>query len=86
MLGAKYPSDKGEVYGPTGDDTWEKPESVHNMQVNTVFFRIKTAKTKGKEERIVLLPSDYEPWAGELYAYFKEESSGSRKVFPFNRV
>jgi hypothetical protein len=85
MLGEKYGSDsKTHVYGPTGDDSWEKPESVHDTQVNTVFFRIRTAKTRGREERIVLLPSDYEPWAKQLHDYFKEK--GVKKVFPFNRV
>lgn len=84
MLGAKYSSDEGQVYGPTGDDSWEKSELVNDTQINTVFFRIRTARTRGKEERIVLLPSDCEPWAKQLHGYFKEK--GAEKVFPFNRV
>jgi hypothetical protein len=85
MLGEKYGSDKmTHVYGPTGNDSWEKTELVHNKKVNTVYFKIKTAKTKGKEERIVLLPKDHEPWAKELHDYFKEK--GNKKVFPFNRI
>jgi len=85
MLGEKYDCDsQTHVYGPAGNDSWAKPESVHSTQINTVFFRIRTAKTKGKEERIVLLPSDYEPWAKQLHDYFKQK--GVKKVFPYNRV
>lgn len=84
MLGKKYDSDsKTKVYGPTGNDSWEKNVLVNNEQVNTVFFRIKTAKTKGKEERTVWLPMDCEPWARELREYFKEK--GGEPVFPFDR-
>jgi uncharacterized protein (TIGR02391 family) len=84
MLGAKYESDsKSKVYGPTGDDSWEKKVLVDNEQVNTVFFIIKTAKTKGKEGRTVWLPLDREPWARDVYGYFKEK--GGELVFPFKR-
>jgi hypothetical protein len=84
MLGKKYDTDSStHAYGPTGDDCWEKPELVNNTQVNTIFFRIRTARTQGKEERTVLLPSDCEPWARQLYDYFKEK--GSNPVFPFVR-
>jgi len=45
MLGKKYDSDsKTKIYGPTGNDAWEKTVSVNNEQVSTVFFRIKTAR------------------------------------------
>ena len=85
ILGKKYDSDfETHVYGPTGDDVWPKPVCVNNKRIKTVFFRIKTAKKKGKTERTILLPKDREPWAEELYSYFKEK--GSEKVFPFDRV
>ncbi len=72
MLGDKYESDsRNHVYGPTGNDSWEKTETVQGTKINTVFFRIKTAKTRGREERTVLLPIDCEPWAKELFDYFK---------------
>ena len=91
MLGEKYSSDKGEVYGPTADDSWEGPVIVNNSQIDTVFFKIRTARIrnarmKGKEERIVWLPRDCEPWAKELHDYFEEKGSNGKKVFPFNRV
>lgn len=92
MLGEKYASEsKADVYGPTGNDTWEEPVLVNNEQIATVFFRIKTAriktpKNKGKEERIVWLPKYGEPWAQELHDYFKEKGDKDKKVFPFNRV
>lgn len=91
MLGEKYATDKSEVYGPTADDSWEGPVLVNDNQIDTVFFkirtaRIRTAKIKGKEERVVWLPRDCEPWAKELHDYFKEKGSNDKKVFPFNRV
>jgi len=85
MLGEKYDSDKTtHAYGPTGNDSWEKTELIQNTKIDVACFKIKTAKTKEKEERIVLLPRDCEPWAEELYEYFKEK--GDKKVFPFNRI
>ena len=84
MLGEKYESDPSEVYGPTGDDSGEETVKVNNSPINTVFFKLRTARMKGKEERTVWLPRDKEPWAEDLYQYFKER--GAKKVFPFNRV
>jgi hypothetical protein len=87
MLGERYDSEpETHVYGPTGDDSWEEPVLVNNNPINTVFFRIRTARMKGKEERIVWLPKDFEPWAKELLDYFKEKGGNGKKVFPFNRV
>ena len=87
MLGEKYDSEpKTKVYGPSGDDSWEETVLVNGQQVNTVFFRIRTSRMKGKEERIVLLPKDFEPWAKELHDYFKEKGGNGKKVFPFKRI
>ena len=85
LLAEKYTSDsKCSAYAPTGDDSREETVSVNNAPINTISFRIKTARTRGKGgERTVLLPSDYEPWAKQLYAYYKEK--GSNPVFPFKR-
>ncbi len=86
MLGDKYGCDKGKVYGPTGDDAEIKTVLVDNNEVEAVFFKIKTARMGGKEERIVWLPidCDCEPWAKDLYLYFKKR--GAEKVFPFKRM
>src|SRR3989304_4092818 len=71
MLGKKYPSDKAEVYGPTGADAWEKPVFINNMRIDSIFFRIKTARmrTKNKEnecieERTVVLPKHWAACGG----------------------
>lgn len=90
MLGKKYSSDKGEVYGPTGADAWEEPVIVHNKRIDSIFFRIKTARMKIRNEenervgeRIVILPKNCEPWAKELFDFFREREK--EKVFPYER-
>lgn len=85
LLAEKFPSDsKCSAYSPRGDDCQQETVLVNNTRINTVFFRIRTARTRGKGgERTVLLPSDCEPWAKQLYAYYKEK--GNNPVFPFNR-
>lgn len=90
MLGKKYPSDEAEVYGPTGADAWEKPVFTHDMHIDSIFFRIKTARKRTKntqdecvQERIVVLPKNCEPWAKELLDYFKEREH--EIVFPIER-
>jgi hypothetical protein len=85
MLGEKYSSDKSGIYGPTGIDSWEESVSVQGNEVNAVLFRIKTSRMRGKkDERIVWLPRDCEPWAEDLFHYFRER--GAEKVFPFKRM
>ena len=78
---AKSETDRGNV-GPKGDDVWKKTISLKNKQIETIVFRIRTARM-GKP-RTVLLPSNFEPWAKELYDYF--EKNGKNYVFTFGRV
>jgi hypothetical protein len=59
-------------------------------KIPVAIFKVKIAKQhmeKGEEVpfRLVALPliDEYEPWAKELYEYFK--AAGNNYVFPFNR-
>ena len=91
MLWKKTPSDKGKVYGPTGNDAYPKIVPVWNKQIKTIAFIIRTANVKGKSSikgkpRTVLLPIDpkCEKWTKELYNYFRGKDDNH--VFPWQRV
>jgi hypothetical protein len=87
MYGEVYykEKEKTHVYGPSRDDVGEEQVFVHDMLIDAYWFRVKTAKPKanGETERTVRLPKKNEPWAKDLYDYFKKQKG--EKVFPFMR-
>jgi len=87
VVGHSSPSDNTTARGPKGTDA--KLDTIEDQEA--VLFSVWTAKRYRKKspqylqglERIVALPIKFEPWAKELYEYFKD--AGTNKVFPFTR-
>lgn len=75
----KVPQDKTTTpYGPVGIDANLEDIDGHEAVVLTVH----TAKRKGIE-RIVAVPTEFEPWAKPLYNYYKQY--GNKPVFNLTR-
>jgi hypothetical protein len=87
VVGHASPSDNTTARGPKGTDAHLDMIEGHEA----VLFSVWTAKRYRKKspqysqglERVVALPVEFEPWAKEVYEYFKK--AGNNKVFPFTR-
>lgn len=83
VVGEAHNSDKGTTpRGPTCDSV---EKTLFKRKVPAVLFTVKTSK-RGGLPRTAAYPLDdnMEPWALELYDYFKEFSP-DQYVFPFTR-
>ncbi len=86
IVGIAYTSDKGTTArGPTGDSIEVTETRINGEKISVVIFTVKTSK-RGGLPRSVAYPLDkmYEPWAVDVYEYFKQFSP-SQNVFNFTR-
>lgn len=86
VVGVAYTSDKGTTArGPTGNDFEVTEARVDGEKIPTVIFTVKTSKRGGMPRSVAYpLEGRYEPWAVDVYEYFKEFSP-SQNVFNFTR-
>lgn len=80
------PSDKAytTARGPQGSEVKMDIFKLGEIREEAAIFTVSTAK-RGGIERLVALPlnSEYEPWTGKVYEYFK--ACGEDPCFPFTR-
>ena len=70
--------------GPSGNDVKLETFEMGDIKTQAAIFTVRTAKRDGKIRKIALpLEKTYEPWAEQLYSYYREH--GDDKVFPFTR-
>ncbi len=70
--------------GPSGNDVKLETFEIGDIKTQAAVFTVRTAKRDGKIRKIALpLEKTYEPWAEQLYSYYREH--GEDKVFPFTR-
>ena len=70
--------------GPSGNDVKLETFEIGDIKTQAAVFTVPTAKRDGKIRKIALpLEKTYEPWAEQLYSYYREH--GEDKVFPFTR-
>jgi len=67
---------------PKGTDAIKKNIEIHNNKIPAVFFKIKTARRKGKL-RICAIPldSEYEPWSKDILNWFQKHGENCPFVF-----
>jgi len=67
---------------PKGTDAFKKKIKINNKTVTAVFFKIKTARRKGKL-RICAIPLDneYEPWSKDILNWFHKHGESCPFVF-----
>lgn len=82
VVGKATPSDNTVARGPKGTDVRMDFYQNNNEEIPCVVFTVRTAKREGIERKVAL-PLKYEPWAKEVYEYFKK--TGNKIVFPFTR-
>jgi len=70
--------------GPSGIDVKLETFEIGDIKTQAAVFTVRTAKRDGKIRKIALpLEKTYEPWAEQLYSYYREH--GEDKVFSFTR-
>lgn len=82
VVGVSTLRDSSSARGPKGTDADRELYVLGQLQEPAIVFSVKTAKKGGMLRRIGLPPA-YEPWAQEVFDYFRER--GEELAFPFTR-